>query len=148
MGNLSNCSLNITPNESSSRITCCRGQVDFQRAFLPHKEIPLLNPVTTFICDFHIKVENDQSKNQPHFTVSKANSTLVSIPHVAIKDDLLSSKAISWAKMEWLKDISSVIHELGIPKETFRVEGIRILEIFFTTVKCPLVYREISLRSR
>lgn len=106
----------------------------------------MLNPFTTFICDFHIKVEDDQSEDQPHFTVSKASLTLVSISQVDIKDDLLSSKAISWAKMKWLKDISSVIHELGIPKETFRVEGIRVLEILFTTVKCPLMYREISLR--
>ena len=64
-----------------------------------------------------------------------------------VKDDLLSSKAISWPNMEWLKDISSIIHELGMPKETFRVECIRILEILFTAVECPLMYGEIRLRA-
>ena len=46
-------------------------QINPQRAFLPHKEVSLLNPVMGFLRDSKIKIKGNQGENQTHFTVCK-----------------------------------------------------------------------------
>ena len=47
--------------------------------------------------------------------------------------------------MEWLESVPTVALELGIIQEAFRMIGVGVSEVFFTTIKRPVVDREISL---
>jgi hypothetical protein len=41
--------------------------------------------------------------------------------------------------MEWFEDVSLIVNELGIGKESLRVDSVRILEVFLAAVESPLM---------
>lgn len=58
---------------------------------------------------------------------------------------LLSSKAVSWARMERPQSISSISRELGVGKEPLGMESVGVREVFFAMIERPLVNRNIGL---
>jgi hypothetical protein len=53
--------------------------MNLQWALLPHKEVPLIDPVTRVIINHKVEVEDDQSEDQTHLTICKAGAKLASL---------------------------------------------------------------------
>jgi hypothetical protein len=52
-------------------------QMNLQWTLFPHQKVSLFDPITSLICDLQIKVEDNQSKNQPHFAICKTRAELL-----------------------------------------------------------------------
>lgn len=53
-----------------------RFQVDLQRAFLPHQEVLLLDPVIAVLRDDHVEVKYDQGENETHLAVCETKKAI------------------------------------------------------------------------